>query len=127
MTVQSLRRGRGRREKMLKAAEAGRYLGLSARKMYALAEAGEVACHRFGSAVRFEVADLDEYKTRCRSPATTPAAGCSSLTASSPEPVGSALTAYFRKAGREPKRKPTTSAKQRDSTSLRLVESSPSP
>src|SRR5438067_382616 len=111
---------------MLKAAEAGKYLGLSARKMYALAEAGEVACYRLGSAVRFEQADLDEYKTRCRSPATIPAAGSSSLTASSPEPVGSALTAYFRKAGRAPRRKPTTSAKRRGSTSLQLVATGPS-
>ena len=111
---------------MLKADEAGKLLGLSARKMYALAEAGEIACHRFGSAVRFDPADLEEYKNRCRSPATTPDAGCSSLIASSPEPAGSALTDYFRKAGREPRRKPTTSAKRRDSTNLRLVESSPS-
>lgn len=111
---------------MLKAAAAGKLLGLSARKMYALADSGEVACHRFGSAVRFEEADLEEYKNRCRSPATTPAAGCSSLTASSPEPGGSALTDYFRKAGRAPKRKPMTSGKRRDSTSLRLVESSQS-
>jgi excisionase family DNA binding protein len=111
---------------MLKAAEAGRLLGLSARTMYALAAAGKIACHRMGlgdAAVRFEEADVLAYKESCRSPATTPAAGCSSLTASSPE-QGSALTAYFRKAGREPKRKPTTSEKRRDSTSLRLVESS---
>jgi excisionase family DNA binding protein len=113
---------------MLKAAEAGKLLGLSARTMYALAAAGKIACHRMGledSAVRFEEADVLAYKESCRSPATTPAAGCSSLTASSPEP-GSALTDYFRKAGREPKRKPTTSGKRRDSTSLRLVESNPS-
>jgi len=59
---------------MLKAADAGKLLGISARKMYALAESGEVACHRFGAAVRFDPADLEEYKNRCRSPATTPVA-----------------------------------------------------
>ena len=111
---------------MLTASEAGDELGLSARKMYALAASGAIACHRFGAAVRFDPADLEAYKTSCRSPATTAVAGTTSLTASLPAP-GSALTAYFRKAGREPKRKPTTSARQRASSTLRLVEQSPSP
>lgn len=112
---------------MLTAAQAGKVLGLSARTMYDLARAGKVACHRLGvgdGAVRFDPADLEEYKRQCRSPATTPAAGCSSLTASSPEPAGSALTAYFRKAGREPKPSPTTKKKARGSTRLQLVSSS---
>lgn len=105
---------------MLKAAEAGKLLGISARKVYALAESGEIACHRFGAAVRFDPADLEEYKTRCRSPATTPAAGCSNLTRSLQE-SGSALTNYFRKA--RPERKPTstTSGKGRGSGKLQLV------
>lgn len=114
---------------MLKAAEAGKLLGLSASTMYALAAAGKIACHRMGledGAVRFEEADVLAYKESCRSPVTTQGAGSSSLIASSPEPDASALTAYFRKAGREPKRKPTTSGKRRDSTSLRLVENSQS-
>ena len=41
--------------------------------------------------------------------------------------AASGLTAYFRKAGREPKRKPTTSAKRRGSTSLQLVATGPNP
>jgi excisionase family DNA binding protein len=116
-------------DQLLKARDAGRLLGLSARTMYALAAAGKIACHRMGvgdAAIRFDPADIEAYKTACRSPATTPAAGCSSLIASSPEPAGNALTAYFRKAGREPKRKPTTSGKQRGSTSLQLVVIGPS-
>jgi excisionase family DNA binding protein len=113
---------------LLKAAQAGRLLGLSARTMYALAAAGKIACHRMGvgdAAVRFDPADLEAYKQSCRSPATTPAAGCSSLTASLPESA-SALTAFFRKAGREPKPKRTTSENQRASGTLRLVEKSQS-
>lgn len=113
---------------MLTAKEAAPLLGLKPRTLYALAAAGKIACHRLGvgdGALRFELADIEAYKTACRSPATTPAAGCSSLTASSPEPDGSALTAYFRKAGREPRRKPTTSGKQRGSTSLQLVATGP--
>lgn len=112
-------------EPMLTASEAARRLGISARKVYAAAAAGELACHRFGSAVRFDPADLDAYKTSCRSPAITRAAGSTSLTVSSPE-SGSALTAYFRKAGRAPKPKRSTSERQHGSTRLQLVASSQS-
>ena len=111
---------------MLKAAQAGVLLGLSARKVYALAESGALACHRFGSAVRFDPADIEAYKHSCRLPATTRAAGSTNLIASSPE-RGSGLTAYFQKAGRAPKRKPSTSAKLRDSTRLQLVAIGPNP
>ena len=46
----------------LKAKQAGVFLGLSARKLYELAASGELACYRFGGAVRFELADLEAYK-----------------------------------------------------------------
>ncbi len=111
---------------LLTAQEVAAILHVSARKVYDLAASGELASHRIGSAVRFATADLDSYKLKCRSPATTQAAGSTSLTASSPE-LGSGLTAYFRKAGREPKRKPTTSGKQRGSTTLQLVATSQNP
>jgi excisionase family DNA binding protein len=109
---------------MLTATQAAKFLSLGTRTMYDLAKSGKVACHRMGvgdGALRFDPADLEEYKRQCRSPATTRAAGSTSLTASSPEPAGSALTDYFRKAGREPKPKRTSSAKQRGSTNLQLV------
>ena len=115
---------------LLTAAEAGNRLGISARSMYAIAKAGKIACHRLGlgnGAVRFDLSDIEAYKQSCRSPATTQAAGCSSLTASSPEPDGSALTAYFRKAGRKPKHKPTISGRHPASTMLQLVENSSAP
>lgn len=111
---------------MMTAAEAAAHLRISTRKMYDLAASGEVACHRFGGAVRFDPADLEEYKTRCRSPATTRAAGSTNLTASLPG-SDSGLTAYFRKVGREPKRKPSTSGKRRGSTNLQLVATGPNP
>jgi excisionase family DNA binding protein len=100
---------------LLKAKQAGARIGLSARTVYALAKAGKLACYRVGgkdSAVRFAPEDLDAYLTSCRSPVTTPAAGSTSLTARYPELDGSVLTNYFRKAGREPKPKRSTSAKQ---------------
>lgn len=109
---------------MLTAAEAGKLLGLSARTMYDLAKAGKVACHRLGvgdGALRFEEADVLEYKNSCRSPATTLAAGSTSSTVKFPELGESALTAYFRKAGRDPKPTRSTSRKRRDGTPLKLV------
>ena len=108
---------------MLTASQVAAMLGIKARTVYALASAGELAHHRFGGAVRFDPADIEAYKLKCRSPATTQIAGTSNLTASSPGGEH-ALTSYFRKAGREPRRKPTTSARQRVSTRLQLVETS---
>ena len=111
---------------LLTARQVAAILGLSARKVYALAESGAVACHRFGAAVRFDLSDIEAYKQSCRLPATTRAAGSTSLTASLPE-RDNALTAYFQKAGRAPKPKNTSSAKRRGSTSLQLVANSPNP
>jgi excisionase family DNA binding protein len=110
---------------MLTAAQAAQLLGLSARKLYALAAAGEIAAYRFGAAVRFDPADLNAYKAKCRSPATTQAAGSTSLIVSS---MGGehALTAYFRKARRGHRRKTSTAGRQRDSSTLQLVASNPS-
>ena len=109
---------------MLTAHEVGQRLGLSQRKVYALAASGELTCHRFGSSVRFDPADLEEYKSKCRLPATTRAAGTSSLTASLRDSA-SALTSYFQKARRGGKRKSSTSEKRNGSGNLQLVASSP--
>jgi excisionase family DNA binding protein len=110
---------------MLTAAEAGKLLGLSARTMYDLARVGKVKCYRMGvgdGAVRFDPADLEDYKRRsCPSPVTTRAAGSTSSTARFPELDESALTSYFRKAGREPKPKPSTSGKRGAGTPLKLA------
>jgi excisionase family DNA binding protein len=59
---------------MLTASEVASVLHISARKVYELAASGQLASHRFGSAVRFEPADIEAYKQSCRSPATTRAA-----------------------------------------------------
>jgi putative molybdopterin biosynthesis protein len=109
---------------LMTAAEAAQRLRLSARKVYELAASGEIACHRFGGAVRFDPTDLDAYKTKCRSPAITRAAGSTSLTRSLRESE-SDLTSYFQKA--RPGKKPpsTTSAKRRNSGTLQLVAANP--
>jgi excisionase family DNA binding protein len=43
-------------------------LGLKERTVYALAADGELACHRFNTSVRFELADVEDFKAKCRSP-----------------------------------------------------------
>lgn len=109
----------------LTAAEAAQRLKISARKVYALAASGELASHRFGTAVRFAPSDLDAYVEKCRSPATTRAAGTTSLTVSSMDGAH-ALTSYFRRARRAPRRSTSTDEKRPASSSLRLVASAPS-
>lgn len=110
----------------LTAQEAAQRLKISARKVYALAASGELATHRFGAAVRFATSDLDVYVQKCRSPATTRAAGTTSLTVSSMDGAH-ALTSYFQKARPGRKRSTSTVEKPRASSSLRLVATSQSP
>ena len=110
---------------MLTASGAARLLGLSARKVYALAAAGELAAYRFGASVRFSTADLEAYKAQCRSPATTQAAGTSSLTVSSPDGEH-ALTAFFQRARRGRRPTSSTGEKRLASSTLRLVAHSQS-
>ena len=47
---------------MLTATEAAQALGVSKRHLYQLAARKMIGCYRFGSAVRFDAADLDAYK-----------------------------------------------------------------
>lgn len=110
---------------MISAKEAGAVLGLSPGKVYGLAQQGKLPCHRYGPrAVRFEMADVEDFKKSCRS-VSTPATnvGAISLTEKLQEP-GSALADYFQKAGVKPRRKNTTGLNRRGSTPLRLVSKS---
>lgn len=80
-------------------------LGISERSVYELAKSGRLNCYRFGAAVRFDEADVEEYKKSCRSVLThaTSVGALSStrlLRAS-----GSGLAAYFQKATQKPKPK----------------------
>lgn len=111
---------------LLTAQEAAKHLRLSISQVYALARSGELASYRFGATVRFDRSDLDAYKAKCRSPATTRAAGTSSLTASLRD-SDSALTAYFQKARRGRRPSPSTGAKPPGSSTLRLVASATNP
>ncbi|MEG0786682.1 MAG: helix-turn-helix domain-containing protein [Comamonas sp.] len=96
-------------------------LGISERSVYELAKSGRLNCYRFGAAVRFDEADVEEYKKSCRSVLThaTSVGALSStrlLRAS-----GSGLAAFFQKATPKPKPKSSTSKKPSDSTQLRLA------
>lgn len=107
---------------MLTAEEAAKLLGISKRTIYELAApAGPIPCYRMGRTVRFERTDLDEYAKSCRYTSTkTSHVGVLNLTASSPEGE-SGLLKLFRKAGLDPKRKPTSKKKRRDFSHLQLV------
>ena len=106
---------------MLTAAQTAAQLGLSARKVYDLAASGSLASYRFDGSIRFDPADVELYKTSCRSRSTrATVAGTSNLTASLRAP-GNALTAYFQKAGLGNKRTNTTGLNQQGSTLLRVV------
>lgn len=47
---------------MVTAAGAAEMLGLSKRQVYDYAAKGQLPCYRFGSAVRFDAADIDTFK-----------------------------------------------------------------
>lgn len=100
--------------------EAALMLGLSKRKLYELAQSRKIACYRFGSSIRFDIEDLEVYKTSCRLPATVQATGTINLTASLPV-RGSELTAFFLRAGRKNKPTNMTASKAPASTRLQLV------
>ena len=104
--------------------QAAAALGISPSKVYELARAGKVAHYRFDTTIKFEPTDLDAYKQSCRqpcqSPPTTRANGSINLTASLPG-NGSALTAYFQRAGPKSRPKNLTASKPHDSTRLQLV------
>lgn len=107
----------------MKVKDVAKELELSVRQVYDMAAPnGPIPCHRFGRTVRFEEADIAEYKKSCRyTPMKQPVAGVSHLTASSPEGDESELRNFFRKAGLRSKPKPTTKRKLHDSTRLQLV------
>ncbi|WP_084455199.1 helix-turn-helix domain-containing protein [Comamonas composti] len=47
---------------MIDAKTVAAQLGLSERTVYELAKSGRLNCYRFGSSVRFEQSDIEEYK-----------------------------------------------------------------
>ena len=104
----------------INAKAAAQVLGLSARKLYDLAKTGQLASYKFGGAVRFDLADIEIYKTSCRLPVITPVNGSISLTASLPG-QDSELTEFFRQDGRKSKRTNLIGSKPRDSSRLQLV------
>ena len=101
---------------MLNAATVAQQLGISARAVYELHAAGRLPGYRFGRAVRFDPADVETYRTSCRSTAIRQAvAGSLTLTAASVA-NGSELDAAFRALGLARKPTRSTGAKRRVST-----------
>ncbi|KAA9155710.1 helix-turn-helix domain-containing protein [Delftia sp. BR1] len=111
---------------MIDAKTAAGMLGISDRTVYELAKSGRLHCYRFGTAVRFEESDIEEYKKSCRS-VSTPATSVGALSSTRLlRASGSGLAAYFQKATPKQRHSGSTSKKRNDSTPLRLVSASPS-
>ena len=106
---------------MQNARQASAFLGISSRQVYELAAKGLLPCYRFGSAVRFEQADLDVYKQSCRSASTPVTSAGATFSTGKSGTSESALLAYFREAGVAPKRKSSTASKRPGSMHLRPV------
>ena len=91
------------------AEEAARMLGVSSRKVYALAApAGPIPCQRIGRTVRFTLADIQEYQAQCRCTAIRSEVAGSLSSAGVSTGDGSELESYFRRRGRAPRLTPTT-------------------
>lgn len=112
---------------MLTAAEVASQLGISARLVYDLARRGILPSYRFGSAVRFDPADVQTFRSSCRS-AGTPAtsAGASSSTATSMVSADE-LQSYFLGAGVKPRLTPSIAKRGAGSTRLRVVSHKTTP
>lgn len=108
---------------MLTASAVAATLGIGRSTVYDLARRGELPSYRFGDALRFDPADVEVYRASCRSAGTrATSAGATNSTASLIV-SGTALAAYFRKAGLEPKLTRTTEKRGRGSAQLQLVSS----
>ncbi len=86
--------------------DAARLLGVSVRQVYDLAaHCGPIPCYRVGRRVTFSESDILEYKQKCRCTEIKRAVA-SSLNSTAISPAsGSALESFFRRRGREPRRR----------------------
>ena len=109
---------------MLTAAQAAQALGISPRLIYDLARRGDLPSYRFGSAVRFDPADLTTYKQSCRSAGTPVTSAGAMRSTVSLRVSGTELADCFRKAGVKPRPTPSTARNQPVSLPLRLASSS---
>lgn len=94
---------------MIDCQQAAQILGVSSRKMYELAApSGPVKCYRIGRSVRFEQADIEEYKVQCQSTETRNAVVSSLSSTAVSVASESELESFFRKRGIAPRRTPST-------------------
>lgn len=103
---------------LLNVADAAKYLGISQRKMYDLAEPrGPIPCYHLAKRItRFSINDLNAFINKCRYDTFE----TKSVSVSSSRPrladSGSELQNSFRRLGIKPKQRSTTSANPRAST-----------
>ena len=99
------------------AKQVAEYLGLAISTVYTL----PIPHYAYGSARRYDIQDVENYKQSCRLLKTNQAAIGLSLTASSPTGA-SELANYFRAAGHPVKPTTTTKKKLRGYTHLQVVK-----
>jgi predicted DNA-binding transcriptional regulator AlpA len=108
---------------MLTAKEVGTMLAISARAVYDIPD-DQLPRYRMGAgrgAVRFDLQDVEAYRTACRSTATRRAIVGATSSAALLTDADSALQSYFRQRGIAPKPKHSPASKTRASTPLRLA------
>ena len=93
---------------MLTAKQSAAVLGIPVRTFYDLG----LPCYRYGPrCASWAMSDLKEYQAKCRFTSTKPKADGATVSAVALTASVTSLQNSFRKAGAEPKRKPTTDAK----------------
>lgn len=110
---------------MLTAAQVAQMLGISRRLVYDLATRGVVPSYRFEGALRFEPADVEQYKKSCLSNGIQGTSVGASTSSASLKVAVTGLADFFRAAGVKPKLTPSIAKKARDSTQLRVVSPKP--
>ncbi|RYF07982.1 MAG: DNA-binding protein [Comamonadaceae bacterium] len=112
---------------LISAARVAEMLGVSARKVYELAQSGKLRCYRIDSCLRFSINDVETYRTSCLSVTTRETSVGALSSTRLLRASGSGLAAYFQKATPKPKRTSSTTRKRSASTRLQLVSANQSP
>jgi predicted DNA-binding transcriptional regulator AlpA len=98
----------------LTAAQLATRLSIGRRTVYTL----PIPQHRFGGSVRWAESDILEYEKNCRFSSTNVTSGGGTNFVARLQVPQSALLAYFRRRGIEPKQKPLTAQRRRASSDL---------
>ena len=91
---------------MITVQQVAQQLNIRSSVVYEHARSGKLVCYRFGSAIRFDPADVEAYKASCRSVAPPAGPLITPRTEAKPGVCGGELLALFRAAGIKPRLTP---------------------